>query len=375
MSAVLFNSHSTADGQIIMEVVLNAERSLNALSLEMIGLIGARLTQWEGDDQVRAVVLRGAGSKAFCAGGDVVALYHALKSGSDRDTARRYFEAEYRLDYQLHTYSKPLICWGDGIVMGGGMGLLSGCSQRVVTEHSMLAMPEVTIGLFPDVGASWFLNRLPGRLGLFLAMTGNPVNAADAIYLGLADRFITSDRYAFMLEQLCEQVWTGEDAERLVSRVLRTLEAESKSQFSPHSPVRDHFDLIQDITDQDSVDAVVEALLATETNDKWIERAQNAVRKGSALSLWLIDRQLRRCRSLSLRECFAEELNLAVQCALHREFSEGVRALLVDKDRKPQWTFASAGGVSKQAVDQFFEPVWPESPLADLPKPDDVVAD
>ena len=123
------------------------------------------------------------------------------------------------------------------------------------------------------------------------------------------------------------------------------------------------------------MDAVVEALLATETNDKWIERAQNAVRKGSALSLWLIDRQLRRCRSLSLRECFAEELNLAVQCALHREFSEGVRALLVDKDRKPQWTFASAGGVSKQAVDQFFEPVWPESPLADLPKPDDVVAD
>jgi enoyl-CoA hydratase/carnithine racemase len=368
MSAVTFNSHRTADGRLIQEVVLDAERSLNALSLEMVELLRPRLTDWASDEQVLAVVLRGRGERAFCAGGDVVSLARDILAG-DRDASLRYFEAEYRLDYQLHLFPKPLIGWGNGFVMGGGMGLLSGCSHRVVTEHSHLAMPEVTIGLFPDVGASWFLNRLPGRMGLFLALTGNPVNAADALYLGLADRFLASSQYDSLLARLCEANWSGLPADAVVSSVLRALEHEARSVLNPHSPVRDHFDLVQTITDQDGVPTMVDALLATDSNDKWIERAQGAVRGGSPLSLWLIERQLRLARPLSLRECFATELNLAVQCGLHREFPEGVRALLIDKDRTPQWTWSSVHDVPAQEVDRFFEPLWPHNPLADLPMP------
>lgn len=369
MSSVLVNSHTTSDGHRVMEVVLNAERSLNALSLQMIEQLSPQLAEWAGADDVCAVVLRGAGEKAFCAGGDVVSLHNQIQDG-DLGAPRRYFEAEYRLDYQLHMFPKPIICWADGIVMGGGMGLMNGCSHRVVTERSHLAMPEVTIGLFPDVGASWFLNRLPGRLGLFLALTGNPVNAADALYLGLADRFVSNDRYQDLLSQLMQASWGKLSANTLVSTVLRGLEADSEAQMNPHSPVRDHFDLIQKITDQPDIPALVEALLAAETNDKWMERAQGSVAHGSPLSLFIIERQLRVCRPLSLRECFAAEMNLAVQCGLHREFPEGVRALLVDKDRTPAWTFKSVAEVELEAVDQFFIPLWEENPLHDLPMPE-----
>jgi len=371
MSAVLFNTLDTTDGHRLIEVVLNAERSLNALNLEMIEVLGPALDAWAADDGVCAVVLRGAGDRAFCAGGDVVSLYHRINAG-DREAPRRYFEAEYRLDHRLHLFPKPLICWADGIVMGGGMGLMNGCSVRVVTERSHLAMPEVTIGLFPDVGGSWFLNRLPGRTGLFLAMTGNPVNAADALYLGLADRFIEHARYGEMIEALQAADWNGLSADSIVSEITRGLETASESVLNPHSPVRDHYDLIQAITDHDSVPEIINALLDTQSNDNWIERAQSAVSQGSPLSLWLIERQLRICRTLSLRECFAAELNLAVQCGLHREFPEGVRALLVDKDRTPAWTFPSVVEVDPQVVDSFFEPLWRPNPMQDLPMPPDI---
>ncbi|MAD21828.1 MAG: enoyl-CoA hydratase, partial [Halomonas sp.] len=190
MSCVLFEEHTTQDGHVIGEITLNAERSLNALTLEMIEEILPRLNQWQSDERVVAVLLDSAGEKAFCAGGDVVNLYKAIQGEGAADFPERFFENEYRLDYQLHTFPKPVICWGNGIVMGGGMGLLSGSSHRIVTETSRLAMPEVTIGLYPDVGASWFLNRLPGGAGRFLAMTGGQINAPDAVHLGLADRAI-----------------------------------------------------------------------------------------------------------------------------------------------------------------------------------------
>ncbi|GGB97017.1 enoyl-CoA hydratase [Marinobacterium zhoushanense] len=368
MSAVLFNTHDTTDGHQLIEVVLNAERALNALTLEMIELLSPALDAWAADERVCAVVLSGAGEKAFCAGGDVVSLYHRIKAG-DREAPQRYFEAEYRLDYQLHQFPKPLICWADGIVMGGGMGLMNGCGVRVVTERSALSMPEVTIGLFPDVGGSWFLNRLPGRTGLFLALTGNPINPADALYLGLADRFIEHSRYGEMLAALKAANWSGLSANSVVSEIVRGLETVSEPMLNPHSPIRDHYDLIQAITDHDNVPEIVGALLATESNDNWIERAQTAVRQGSPLSIWIIERQLRICRQLSLRECFAAELNLAVQCGLHAEFPEGVRALLVDKDRKPEWSYRSVVEVDQACVDQFFEPLWPTNPMRELPMP------
>ncbi len=183
MSSVLFTEHATQDGHVIAEVKLNAERSLNALTLEMCEEMLPRLRDWATDERVVAVLLDSAGEKAFCAGGDVVNLYKTITGEGDPSFPERFFETEYRLDFLLHTYPKPVICWGNGIVMGGGMGLLSASSHRIVTETSRLAMPEVTIGLYPDVGASWFLNRLPNGAGRFLAMTGCQINAPDAVHL------------------------------------------------------------------------------------------------------------------------------------------------------------------------------------------------
>ncbi|MEM6988175.1 MAG: enoyl-CoA hydratase/isomerase family protein, partial [Pseudomonadota bacterium] len=160
MSSVLTHEHLTHDGHRVMELVLNDPARHNALTLEMIDTIQPQLDAWRDDAGVVAVVLRGAGEKAFCAGGDVVSLVKAVRGGSDTGLPEAFFTREYKLDYDMHTYPKPIICWGSGIVMGGGKGLLTACSHRVVTETAVLAMPEVTIALYPDVGGSWFLNRL-----------------------------------------------------------------------------------------------------------------------------------------------------------------------------------------------------------------------
>ena len=366
MSAVLFTEHTTADGHRIGEIRLNAERSLNALTLEMIDLIQPQLDAWRDDDRVVAVLLDSAGSKAFCAGGDIVNLYKAMTGGADADFPEQFFTREYRLDYSLHTWPKPIICWGSGIVMGGGMGLMNGCSHRVVTESSHLAMPEVTIGLYPDVGGSWFLNRMPGGSGLFLGLTGNPINARDALFLGLADRAIRADLRDGLVERLAGERWDS-DAGGTVSRMLRELESESRPAFSGMpAPIREHFDLIRDLTDHDSIEAIVAALLSLESEDQWVRRAQKTVRNGSPLSLRLIAEQLRRSRHLSLREVFRHELVLSVQCCRHRELQEGVRALLIDKDNQPDWTFRSVGEVDEAFLAELFASPWAQSPLADL---------
>ncbi|MBS97389.1 MAG: enoyl-CoA hydratase [Oceanospirillaceae bacterium] len=365
MSAVLFIEHATGDGHAIGEIRINAEKSLNALTLEMVDLIQPQLDRWRDDDRIVALFMDSAGDKAFCAGGDIVNLYKAMSS-NEGDFPEQFFTREYRLDYTLHTYPKPIICWGSGIVMGGGMGLMNGCSHRVVTETSHLAMPEVTIGLYPDVGGSWFLNRMPGGTGLFLGLTGNPINAADALFLGLADRALTSDMRDGLMERLQSEAWTG-DAGGVVSRVLRELEAECRDTFQAMpAPIRAHEALIREVTSHDRVEEVVAALLAVESDDKWVKRAQKAISHGSPLSIKMIHRQLQRCRHMSLREVFQHELELSIQCCRHRELQEGVRALLIDKDGQPNWTFPKVEAVEPSFMDGLFESPWSTNPLADL---------
>src|SRR5690606_3190798 len=190
--AVLFEERAAGGGKRIAFAQLNAEKSLNALNQTMIDLLRPRLAAWAEDPAIACVVLSGSGDKAFCAGGDIIGLYRAMREhpGGPNPLVERFFETEYRLDYQIHTYPKPILCWGHGIVMGGGLGLMAGASHRVATERSRIAMPELGIGFFRDVGASWFLNRMPGRLGLYLGLTGSTLNATDALYAGLADYFV-----------------------------------------------------------------------------------------------------------------------------------------------------------------------------------------
>ncbi|HXA47176.1 MAG TPA: enoyl-CoA hydratase/isomerase family protein, partial [Burkholderiaceae bacterium] len=241
---VLFEERETGNGMRIGIATLNAEKSLNALSLDMVHLLTERLTTWSADDGIALVVLQAAGEKAFCAGGDLQNLYRAMRthhSSAQRDDvtanfyAMDFFAQEYRLDYLIHTYPKPVLCWGHGIVMGGGVGLMAGASHRVVTEQSRVAMPEISIGLFPDVGGSWLLSRMPGKIGLFLALTGTQVRAADALFVGLANHAIAHSNKADMLEALLAQSWTGSrtDNDHLLSQVLRRFADSTLAEAGP----------------------------------------------------------------------------------------------------------------------------------------------
>nr|MDT0252426.1 enoyl-CoA hydratase/isomerase family protein [Endozoicomonas sp.] len=208
---VLFSELTAHDNKKIGLITLNAEKALNALNQSMIDLLFNQLTDWRDNNDIVAVFLEGSGEKAFCAGGDVRALRQAVIEGKP-EVPRHFFETEYRVDYLIHSYPKPIICWGNGIVMGGGIGLMAGSDFRVVTDTSMLAMPEVSIGLYPDVAGSWILSHLPAGIGLFMALTGCRLNAADAIYVGLANRFIDHAFRDNILESLQRADWQNTDA-------------------------------------------------------------------------------------------------------------------------------------------------------------------
>lgn len=368
---VLFEERDAANGKNIGLATLNAEKALNALSTDMIDALRPQLAAWAADPQIACVVLCGAGDKAFCAGGDVIRMYHAIREnpGGPTPFAESFFETEYRLDYQIHTYAKPILCWGHGIVMGGGLGLMAGASHRVVTERSRIAMPEITIGLYPDVGGTWFLNRMPGRTGLFLGLTSANLNAGDALFTDLADYFVASTQRDAMLDALTAVDWE-DDALRNhghLSLLLRRFQDQSLDE-RPASNVLKHLDFIGHVTDHSSVTGILETLREHDNDDDWVAGAAKALQGGSPTSARLIFEQYRRGKHLSLKEAFMRELNMSIQCTRRHDYAEGVRALLVDKDRSPRWQPASIAEVTDEIVEAHFAlPAGYEvSPLEDL---------
>lgn len=350
--SVLFSERPAGAGAAIGMATLNAPASLNALSLEMVDLLHARLQAWRDDPRIRAVWLEGAGERAFCAGGDVARVYREQLAHPDGGYARDFFSREYQLDYLIHTYPKPLLCWGSGIVMGGGIGLMVGAGQRIVTETSRLAMPEINIGLYPDVGGSWFLNRMPGHSGLFCALTAVSLNAADALYAGLADRFIPSQRKPELLDALSALAWAEPvEDHALVARCLKQFDDRAGL---PASPLRGHAALIDAACDQPVLVEVVQAIEGLAGIDSWLAAAAHSLQSGSALTACVIQRQLWQGRHLSLREAFAMELALSCNMVEHGEFMEGVRAQLIDKDRQPRWRYREVAAVPPELLDQLF---------------------
>lgn len=357
MSNVQIRKHTTADGHTLVQLTLNAPRVLNALSLDMIESLQAAIDDLHQDPQVVAILLDGVGERAFCAGGDVVSIYHALQADPDSDFPARYFAAEYRLDLSLHRLKVPLIGWGHGIVMGGGMGLLQACQFRVVSEDSRLAMPEVTIGLYPDVGASWFLNRLPPADARFIAMTACPLNARDAKGLDLADRFIANRYRHRLIDTLVAEPWSAPPA-TVIKRVLRRLEHASMADFDAlQTPFLDHRPAIHASMDQDSLTEQVAAVLAMPGEAPWLQKARHTLAKGSPVTVCLTDALLDITRTRSLDEVFTLELSVSIQCCRHGEFQEGVRALLIDKDANPVWRYPSVADVDPTFIDALLTPV------------------
>lgn len=385
---VLFQEVDCDNGKKIGVVTLNSPKSLNALSGEMISLLYPQLTAWQQQQDIAAVFLQGEGEKAFCAGGDIVHLYNSMESKhnpvsatsakqntvliSDSDFApeiEEYFTQEYQLDYLIHTFTKPFIVWGSGIVMGGGLGMLVGASHRVVTESSRIAMPEISIGLFPDVGGSYFLNKMPNGCGLFLALTGASINAADAKYCHLADYFVEQEHKDNFLRQLKVINW-GETVplnHDKVSQLLQEFDQGSASKL-PVSPLREHQQLISELTNKQNLPDIVTAILSIETEEKWLGRAQKSLKNGSALSAQLAYMQLEQGKGMSLADCFRMELNLAVKSGNFGEFHEGVRALLIDKDNCPNWQYLSVELIDSEVLNWFFDSKWSKEahPLAQL---------
>jgi len=343
-------------------ITLNRPAALNALSLDMIFELRTLLERCAADDGVHAVLLRGAGEKAFCAGGDIRALYESFKhSGS---LHHEFFAAEYPLDYLLHRFPKPYIALLDGITMGGGMGLAQGSRHRIVGERTRMAMPEVGIGLFPDVGGSYFLSRLPGALGTYLALTGVPIRGADSVYAHLADAYLTPASLAALESVLATVAWTH-DHEDDVRRLVTAHASEP-----PPAPLRSLRSAIDVHFAQPTVAAVF-ASLERETSGEhaeWAQQTLKIMRSRSPTMLAVALQQLQRGKSLDLASCFRMELGMVQQCFEQGDFVEGVRALIIDKDNAPRWNPGRLDDVTDASVEAFFKERWHGAahPLANL---------
>ncbi len=337
-------------------ITLNRPQALNALSLGMVRDITAALLQWQGDAQVAAVLLRGAGREgkapAFCAGGDIRFFHQAALAGDP--TLEDFFTEEYALNHLVHHYGKPTIALMDGITMGGGMGLAQGATLRVVTEHSKLAMPETQIGLFPDVGGGWFLSRCPGHLGEFLALTGHVMGAGDALSVGLADVFIDSAGLSALVESLADQ--PIETPAQAVAAV------KARAQATPAAALQAHRPLIDTHFSQPTAMEIVNSLSASDT--PFALQALADLRKRSPLMLAVTLEQLRRARGMTLAEDLRMERDLVRHCfhlrpGVASETVEGIRALAVDKDHHPRWNPKRLEDVNPEDVAAFFASPWP----------------
>lgn len=360
---VLIETVPSGNGLKLGLVTLNAPKSLNSLTREMVDILLPQLRAWQSDDSIACVVMRGSGDKGFCAGGDVVQLRNSSIAGDG--AAAEFFEQEYRLDYLIHTYTKPIVVWGHGVVMGGGLGLLAGASHRVVTAKTRLAMPEVTIGLYPDVGGSWFLNKMPGRSGLFVALTGVSINAGDTLYLGLADHFLAHQQWDEFLQLMQSLPWLPSQGYAQVSDLLQSLSAVAGE--IPTSVVREHYDVIQELTKASTLEGIVAAITAYDGEDQWLSGAAATLASGCPTTIRLVEQQLKRSLHMSLKEVFQMELVLSTNCMKFENFAEGVRALLIDKDRQPKFTPPLLTEVTDELVDAHFQSPWQGvNPLNDL---------
>ncbi|MDP9066034.1 MAG: enoyl-CoA hydratase/isomerase family protein [Pseudomonadota bacterium] len=357
-------------GEVLCEVrnhtasiTLNRPAALNALSMKMIDALQTTLARCAADGQIRAVLLRGAGDKAFCAGGDIRALYQSYQHSGTLH--HEFFIHEYRLDYLLHRFPKPCLALLDGITMGGGMGLAQAAMLRIVGERTRIAMPEVGIGLFPDVGASYFLSRLPGLIGPYLALTGTQIRGIDALYCGLADAYLSLAGIESLEADLATLAWSdnhGEDLRRLVT-------AHSANGL-PAPPLSTRRSAIDRHFSRPDVTAIIESLEADRSAEhgEWAQQTAKLMRGRSPTMLAVTLRQLELGRSRSLAECFRMELGMVERCFEQGDFIEGIRALLIDKDNAPRWTPGDLQSVDPAAVEAFFRDPWhgAQHPLADL---------
>jgi enoyl-CoA hydratase/carnithine racemase len=347
-----------SDAEILFEVkgglgvmTLNRPKVLNSLSYNIILEMERMMPVWEKDPAIKAVVLRGAGDRAFCAGGDVAGLYREMRDDPAGTLRRDFFRDEYIVNRRIYRFAKPWISLIDGIDMGGGVGLSVHGSHSVASEKFLFAMPETTIGLFPDVGGGYFLTRLPGALGTFLALTSHRLRAADALWAGIVDAFVPSARINELEAALGAADLSGPDANKKVDRVIAKFAADPGVPTLPA--------MMLDIDRCFSAESVPEIVAKLKNQGgEWAGKQLAALMKLSPLSMAITIEQLKRCANRSFEDSMTIEYRMSQRCMQKgHDFFEGVRALLIDKDQKPKWTPPTIEGVTEELVEEHFKPV------------------
>jgi enoyl-CoA hydratase len=323
-------------------ITLNRPKAIHALNRAMCEAMTEALLAWRGDAAVQSVLIDHAGERGFCAGGDIRMI--AESGAGDASEAKAFFLAEYRLNHLMFDYPKPIIAIVDGIVMGGGVGISEPADVRVATERTTYAMPETGIGLFPDVGGGWFLPRLPGQTGVWLALTGARLKAADTVALGIHTHFVPADRVEALKADLMGEV---ADPSSVVAR---------HAEDAGPAPLSAHRDAIDRLFAFDTVEEIFQALEADGSD--WALKQLETLKTKSPESLKVSLRQIRTGATLnSFADNMAMEYALGGRVVRTHDFQEGVRAVIVDKDNAPQWSPADLSGVTDETLDALFAPL------------------
>ena len=327
-------------------ITLNRPKAVNALSYNMIGLLDKALTEFEHNDAVHAVLVRGSGDRGLCSGGDVVSL-HKNAVENDLVGAAPFFRDEYMLDHRISTYPKPYIPIMNGLVLGGGVGISVSGSHRVVTDSTKLGMPEVGIGFSPDVGGAHYLANTPNNVGTYMALTGTHVSGADAVYAGMADFLVPDDQIETLVQRL-----TAIEGPAEVELILAECNQPGTSQLEAEA----HW--INTAFGGDTVEEILAAVHEVADQDnEFAQKALKAVQRNSPTGMKVSLEAIRRAKHQTLAETLAQDLRTTMNAVAGTELAEGIRAQLIDKDRNPQWSPAHLEDVSDEAVQGFFDPV------------------
>src|SRR5699024_999547 len=341
---VLFSTHKNG----VATITLKRPKAINSLTLDMLQPIQDKLNEWKTDEHVQLIIIQGEGEKGFCAGGDMKTIYESQSSETLLQDAEQFFQVEYEVDQFIYDYPKPIIACLDGIVMGGGVGLTYGASHRIVTERTKWAMPEMNIAFFPDVGAAYFLNKAPGRIGRYLALTASVIEASDVLYIHGADFFMTNRQLNAFLEEVIATNWQRNDTETTLMQLIDRYAEEPTKQptlVSKQADIDHHFS-------HSTMEEIVQSLQSD--SSEFAIQTKEALLSKSPVSLKVTLKQLIDGEKKSREACFRTDFILAQNFMRHKDFFEGVRSVLIDKDRNPQYTYRQLSDVSTEMVNNFF---------------------